>query len=67
MKEVNKIEFFKIIGPMDVNPSHFNPDFVEWKDRSGNVMAISVPSWKNYYTNGKLTREQYWIKHENIK
>jgi hypothetical protein len=60
-KEVDQIEFFRIIGPMDVNPCHLNTDFVEWKDRQGKVIAISIPSWKNYYTNGKLTKQQYWI------
>jgi hypothetical protein len=64
MKEVTKEEFFKVIGPMDVNPSHQNPEFVEWKTRYGHgqIVGLSVPSWKNYYTNGKLTKEQYWLK-----
>lgn len=64
MKQVTKEEFFQFIGPLDVNPSHQKPDVVEWKTRygQGQIIGFSVPGWKNYYTNGKPTESQYWIK-----
>jgi hypothetical protein len=63
MKQVTKEEFFQFIGPLDVNPSHVNPEIVEWKTRYGNgqIVGLSVPSWKNYYTNGQPTKPEYWI------
>jgi hypothetical protein len=63
MKQVTKEEFFQFIGPLDVNPSHANPEIVEWKTRygSGQIVGLSVPSWKNYYTNGQPTKQEYWV------
>jgi hypothetical protein len=64
MKEITKEQFFKIIGLLDVNPSHQNPEFTEWKLKNGQVIGKSLPGWRNYYTNGKLTTPQYWLDYE---
>jgi hypothetical protein len=62
MKEVTKEQFFEVIGPMDVHPSMENPELTEWKTRSGIIIGLSVPGWRNSYTNGKPTEKQYWIQ-----
>jgi hypothetical protein len=61
MKPVNKDQFFARIGPLDVHPSHANPNFTEWKNRAGQVIGRSLPGWRNAYTDGKLTPAEYFL------
>lgn len=61
MKKVTKGEFFAVIGPLDVHPSHEKPDITQWKTRAGQIVGHSLPGWKNGYVNGQLIPAEYFL------
>lgn len=61
MIETNQTNFFDVVGPLDVHPSHVNPNFTDWKTRGGLIVGRSIPGWRNGYTKGKPTPRQYFL------
>ena len=62
MREVTKDQFFDAVGPLDVNPSHQNPNHTDWETRNRQLIGRSVPGWRNGYVNGVKTEAQYFLK-----
>ncbi len=61
MKEVTKEQFFEVIGPMDVHPSIQEPNETHWKTKNGQIVGLTIPGWRNGYTDGKKTPRQYFL------
>jgi hypothetical protein len=47
MHEVNKDEFYAVIGPQDVHPATANPDCTIWETPTRQVVGWSYPGWRN--------------------